>query len=159
LDDYLLLLLNQSLANPWLDVFFSWISQDLFFSMPLLLLVLIFFLWRFGKDGFSFWLLVILLILLGDLLGSILKNLAEQARPCTVLGDAVRLVNTVFQVNCSGRPNGMPSNHALNFFLFGVYRLRITLACVVVGLRYSCRAGGRVACLSRGALPQSDSGG
>jgi undecaprenyl-diphosphatase len=121
LDEYLLLLLNQTLASSWLDIFFSWISQHLFFSTPLLLLVLAFFVWRFGKDGLKFWLLTVLLITLGDQFGALIKHLSEQARPCAALGDAVRQVNTLFQINCSRRLNGMPSNHALNFFLFATF--------------------------------------
>ncbi|MBL1277201.1 MAG: phosphatase PAP2 family protein [Ectothiorhodospiraceae bacterium] len=121
MDEYLLLLLNQTLATPWLDVFFAWISQHTFFSTPLLLLVLVFFAWRFGKDGVKFWFITILLITLGDQLGVLLKDLTAQARPCAALGDTVRQVNTVFSINCSRRLNGMPSNHALNFFIFATF--------------------------------------
>ncbi len=121
MDERLLLLLNQTLATPWLDIFFAWISQHLLFSTPLLLLVLAFFAWRFGKDGVKFWMLTILLITLGDQLGGLIKHLTEQARPCAALGETVRQVNTVFSINCSRRLNGMPSNHALNFFLFAVF--------------------------------------
>lgn len=121
MDESLLLLLNQTLANSWLDIFFSWISQHLLFSTPLLLLVLAFFIWRFGKDGINFWLLTILLIILGDQLGGLIKHLTEQARPCAALGEVVRQTNTLFHINCSRSLNGMPSNHALNFFLFAVF--------------------------------------
>lgn len=121
MDEYLLLLLNQTLATPWLDVFFAWISQHRFFSTPLLLLVLAFFAWRFGRDGVRFWLLTIGLIILGDQLGGLLKYLSAQPRPCAALGETVRQVDTLFDINCSRRLNGMPSNHALNFFLFTVF--------------------------------------
>lgn len=121
MDEYLLLLLNQTLATPWLDIVFAWISQHRFFSTPLLLLVLAFFAWRFGRDGVRFWLLTIGLIILGDQLGGLLKDLSAQSRPCAALGDTVRQVDTLFDINCSRRLNGMPSNHALNFFLFTVF--------------------------------------
>jgi len=121
LDERLLLFFNQTLANSWLDIFFAWISQSRFFSVPLLLGVMIFFIWRFGKDGLKFWLLTILFIILGDQLGALLKYLIAQARPCAELGEAVRQVDTLFRINCSHRLNGMPSNHALNFFLFVTY--------------------------------------
>jgi membrane-associated phospholipid phosphatase len=127
LDESLLLLLNQNLATPWLDIFFAWISQSLYFSTPVLLLVGIFFGWRFGKDGIRFWLLTLLLIMLGDQFGGLIKMLSAQLRPCAELGDVVRQVDTLFHINCSRRFNGMPSNHALNFFLFasfGGYVLR-----------------------------------
>jgi undecaprenyl-diphosphatase len=115
------MLLNQTFANPWLDIFFSWISQRLYFSVPLLLAVMAFFIWCFGKDGFKFWLLTILFIGLGDQLGTLLKHLTEQARPCAELGEVVRRVDSLFYVTCSRHLNGMPSNHALNFFLFAVF--------------------------------------
>lgn len=121
MDERLLLLLNQTLASSWLDIFFAWISQHRLFSTPLLLLVLAFFAWRFGKDGAKFWLLTILLIVLGDQLGGLIKYLTAQARPCAALGETVRQVDTLFSINCSQGLNGMPSNHALNFFLFAVF--------------------------------------
>ncbi len=118
MDLYLLLLLNQTLSNNGLDVFFAWISQSLLFSTPVLLAVLAFLTWRLGKDGFNFWLLAILLVVLGDQLGGVLKQLIGHPRPCAELSEVVRQVDTIFFVNCSGRLNGMPSNHALNYFLF-----------------------------------------
>ena len=118
MDEYLLLLLNQTLSNAGFDIFFAWISQDLLFSTPLLLVVMVFLSWRFGKDGFKFWLLTIAFIPLGDQLGALLKYLTAQPRPCAELGSVVRQVDTVFSINCSRNLNGMPSNHALNFFLF-----------------------------------------
>ncbi len=118
MDEYLLLLLNQTLSNPGFDSFFAWISQDLLFSTPVLLAVMVFLTWRFGKDGFKFCLLMIVFILLGDQVGAVLKDFIGQPRPCAELGSVVRQVDTVFSINCSRRLNGMPSNHALNFFLF-----------------------------------------
>ncbi len=121
MDEYLLLLLNQALSNAGFDLFFAWISQTLFFSTPLLLSVMVFLSWRFGKDGFKFWLLTIVCISLGDQLGALLKYLIGQPRPCAELGDVVRQVDTLFSINCSRNLNGMPSNHALNFFLFATF--------------------------------------
>ena len=121
MDEYLLLLLNQTLSNAGFDFFFAWISQTLFFSTPLLLSVMVFLCWRFGKDGFKFWLLTIVCISLGDQLGVLLKYLIGQPRPCAELGDVVRQVDILFSINCSRNLNGMPSNHALNFFLFATF--------------------------------------
>lgn len=121
MDQSLLLLMNQTLATPWLDVFFAWISQANAFSVPLLLLVLVFWGWRFGKDGVLFWVLSIGLIIAGDLFGGVLKQFFAQARPCAELGEVVRRVDTLFHVTCSRSLNGMPSNHALNFFLFACF--------------------------------------
>jgi undecaprenyl-diphosphatase len=121
LDEQLLLAVNQGWASTGLDFFFAWISARQAFSIPLLLLVLVFFSWRFGRDGAKFWFLMILLVALGDVLGSIFKSIAAQPRPCAELGEVVRTVTTVFFVNCSHNLNGMPSNHALNFFLFASF--------------------------------------
>ena len=118
MDESLLLFFNQTISNSWADVFFAWISQSSFFSVPLLLLVMLFLSWRFGKDGFRFWLLTIAFIVLGDQFGGLLKYLTAQPRPCAELGEIVRQTDTLFSINCSRHLNGMPSNHALNFFLF-----------------------------------------
>lgn len=121
MDERLLLFLNQTLANAGLDYFFAWISQSLFFSVPLLLIVMVFLSVRFGKDGLKFWFLTIVFISLGDQFGVLLKYLAAQLRPCAELGEVVRQVDTMFRINCSRNLNGMPSNHALNFFLFATF--------------------------------------
>lgn len=121
MDEAILLFFNQTLSATGLDIFFAWISQSVFFSVPLLLLVSVFFAWQFGKDGIQFWLLTIVLIAAGDQLGALLKYLFAQPRPCAQLGDVVRHVDTLFAINCSRHLNGMPSNHALNFFLFASF--------------------------------------
>lgn len=121
MDERLLLAINQGWATPGLDLFFAWISQQLTFSIPLLLGVLIFFYRRFGFDGIKFWLYAVVLVGLGDQLGALLKHLTAQPRPCAELGEAVRQTATLFSVRCSQNLNGMPSNHALNFFLFASF--------------------------------------
>jgi len=121
MDQQLLLAINQGWASPGLDVFFAWISQGRAFSAPLLLGVLVFLGWRFGGAGAKFWLLAVILVGLGDQVGALLKFLTAQPRPCAELGDVVRRVDTLFRVNCSRYPNGWPSNHALNFFLFATF--------------------------------------
>ena len=121
MDKELLIAINQGWANPGLDIFFAWISEDLAFSTPLLVLVLVLFVRRFGRDGIKFWLLAVLFVALGDGLGALFKSIAEQPRPCAELGEIVRRVTTVFSVNCSRNPSGMPSNHALNYFLFASF--------------------------------------
>jgi len=100
-------------------VFFAWLSQTVYFSLPVLLLVLGFLFRRFGRDGIKFWLVVVLTVAVGDHLGTLLKQLIAQPRPCSELGAAVRQLTTMFSAHC-GR-HGMPSNHALNFFLFTTF--------------------------------------
>lgn len=124
MDESLLLWINQGWAHPWLDLFFSWISQKQAFSFPLLLAILALLARRFGWIGVKFWLLLVAVIITGDLFGNILKHLTAQPRPCAALPELVRLVEKPFRVGCSIKPLGMPSNHALNFFL----------ACTFLGL-------------------------
>lgn len=119
MDEKLLLAINQGWANTGLDMFFAWLSQTVYFSLPLLLLVLGFLYRRFGYDGIKFWLVVVVAVALGDHLGTLLKQLIAQPRPCSELAAAVRQVVTLYSVHC-GR-HGMPSNHALNFFLFATF--------------------------------------
>jgi undecaprenyl-diphosphatase len=113
----LLLAINQGWASPILDALFGWVSQKEAFSLPVLLLILGLLMRRGGVAGLRLWLLLIGTILLGDFLGNQLKHLLLQFRPCMDLASAVRLVTTPFNVGCSTTPHGMPSNHALNFFV------------------------------------------
>lgn len=116
-DASLLLSINQAWASPALDVLFGWVSQKGAFSLPVLLIILGLLWRRGGRAGLNLWLLLIGLILVGDLLGNLLKHLIQEFRPCVDLGTAVRLVSAPFEVGCSPKPHGMPSNHALNFFV------------------------------------------
>ncbi|MCF6209508.1 MAG: phosphatase PAP2 family protein [Gammaproteobacteria bacterium] len=117
----LLLAVNQGWASPVLDVFFGWISQKKTFSLPLLVLIL-WLLWRReGRAGLRLWLLLIVCVLLGDAIGNGLKHLFGQLRPCAELSERVRLVMEPFRVGCAFKPTGMPSNHALNFFLTAAF--------------------------------------
>lgn len=113
----LLLTINQGWASPVLDALFGWVSQKEAFSFPVLFIILG-LLWLRGRvAGLRLWLLLIGSILLGDFLGNQLKHLLLQYRPCMDLASAVRLVTEPFNVGCSPAPHGMPSNHALNFFV------------------------------------------
>ncbi len=121
MDLNLLLAVNQGWASPALDAFFGWISQKKTFSLPLLMLIL-WLLWRReGRAGLRLWLLLIVCVLLGDAIGNGLKHLFGQLRPCAELPELVRLVMEPFRVGCAFKPTGMPSNHALNFFLTAAF--------------------------------------
>lgn len=113
--------INQGWANsslqPLLDAFFGWVSQKPTFSHPLLLIVLFLLVKDWGRSGLRLWFLLILFIGLGDVFGNFLKHLLVQPRPCAEFPETVRLVLEPFKVGCSFTPRGMPSNHALNFFL------------------------------------------
>ncbi len=117
----LLLTINQGWASPALDAFFGWISQKNTFSLPVLGLIL-WLLWRRqGRAGLHLWLLLIVCVLLGDAIGNGLKHLFGQLRPCAAQPELVRLVMEPFRVGCAFKPTGMPSNHALNFFLTAAF--------------------------------------
>lgn len=116
-DSSLLLAINQGWASPVFDALFGWVSQREAFALPVLLVILGLFVQRGGAAGLRLWLLLIAAILLGDLLGNLIKHSLLQFRPCVDLGSAVRLVTTPFDVGCNSKPHGMPSNHALNFFV------------------------------------------
>ncbi len=108
---------SSSSLQPMLDAFFGWVSQKPTFSHPLLLLILILLIKDWGRSGLRLWFLLIIFIGLGDMFGNYLKHLIAQPRPCAEITDTVRLVLEPFNVGCSFKPRGMPSNHALNFFL------------------------------------------
>ena len=143
----------QSSLQPWLDAFFGWVSQKPTFSHPLLLLILILLVKDWGRSGFRLWFLLILFVGLGDVLGNFLKHFLAQPRPCAEFPDTVRLVLEPFNVGCSFKPRGMPSNHALNFFLtasflgvvlrswkwgivFGLIAFTVALSRVYLGVHY-----------------------
>ena len=116
MDQNILLWLNHDASSPGLDIFFAWLSQTTWFSVPLFFIVLALLARRYGKDGIKLWLLLVAVTILGDQLGGLFKYLIGQHRPCAELPELVRVPQTWFAINCSTRLNGMPSNHAWNFF-------------------------------------------
>jgi undecaprenyl-diphosphatase len=116
MDKTLLLWINQSWAHPWLDVFFRWVSERDSFALPLMVVILAYFARHYGKDGIKLWLMLILVVGLGDQLGLALKHIFEQARPCFDLANLVRQPGLPPHSPCGANLTGMPSNHALNYF-------------------------------------------
>ena len=121
MDDTLLQWINQGWAQtplqPVFDFFFGWVSQKTAFAFPLSLIILWLLIKKYGLAGWRLWLLMLLTLGLGDLLGNVIKHLIPQLRPCAGLPDTVRLVMKPFAVGCNPEPHGMPSNHALSYFL------------------------------------------
>ncbi|MEN8179581.1 MAG: phosphatase PAP2 family protein [Pseudomonadota bacterium] len=141
-DTSLLLWINQGWADPGLDFIFQWVSGRAGFSMPLLLILLFIFWRRLGVDGLRLWLLMIVGVAMGDLLGNLLKETFSLPRPCYDLFELLRSPGGGDLPQCDAATTGMPSNHALNFFavaLFVTYALRslrlgvalFAVACVV----------------------------
>lgn len=116
MDKTLLLWINQDWAHPALDGFFGFLSSRQGFALPLALVLLALFAWRWRKAGVRLWLVMLLVTGAGDALGNGLKHLFAQHRPCYSLAQQVRQVNAPPGTACGANPSGMPSNHALNGF-------------------------------------------
>lgn len=108
---------GQSSLQPWLDAFFGWVSHKKTFTIPLLVLILLLLIKDLGRSGWRIWVLLLVFVGLGDMFGNMIKHLVAQPRPCADFPDTVRIVLEPFEMGCSFSPRGMPSNHALNFFL------------------------------------------
>lgn len=116
MDLNLLLAIHADGSHPALDVFFAWLSQTKWFSLPLLGVMLALW-WRaHGRDGAWLWLVLVGVTILGDQLGGLLKYLFAQPRPCAELPELIHVPQTMFHIACSKSLNGLPSNHAWNFF-------------------------------------------
>lgn len=140
MDNAILLWINHGWANPWLDVFFSWVSQREGFGFPFAAVVLAGCIARFGSDGVKLWLMLVIAVGVADFSGNQIKHIAQQHRPCYDLSGQVRLPGRPPHSTCGASLTGMPSNHATNFFaaaLFLAYTLRrrwVTMTMVGVAL-------------------------
>ena len=121
MDQQILLWINQGWSHPWLDVFFSWVSGRAGFSVPLTLLMLALWSWRYRWDGLKLWIALLLVIALGDALGNQLKHLLLEHRPCYDLASLVRIPGSPPGSSCGSSLTGDPSNHALNFFAVAAF--------------------------------------
>jgi len=121
MDEQLLIMINQGWAHPALDIFFKWVSTRLGFALPVLLTILTVLLYQHRRDGFKLWLLLVGLVILGDQFGNLLKSLFSQPRPCAVVYELIRQPLRVTGESCGAMTTGMPSNHAMNFFLVAAF--------------------------------------
>lgn len=118
IDVSVLYFLNQTIANPVFDKFFSYITDVKHWFLTYLVLILICFFkgGRIGKIACGF---MVLLIIASDQFSSnFLKNLIDRARPCNVLPD----IRTV--LGCSGTFS-FPSSHAVNNFAAAMFFAKI----------------------------------
>ena len=132
-DTSILLWINQGWADPGLDFVFQWVSGRGGFSFPLLLILLFVFWQRLRGDGVRLWLLLILGVGLGDVLGNLLKEAIAQPRPCFDLFQQLRAAGDGVLRQCDAATTGMPSNHALNFFAVAVF-VTVALRSLRLGL-------------------------
>lgn len=111
----ILLFIHDELSHPWLDWFFYWISTTTTFSFPLVAGICVFLAVRFRREGVIAAIAFVVTIALADSVGHLLKAYFQHARPCLEYGD---LLHSVFNtsIRCTSSHDGMPSNHALNFF-------------------------------------------
>ena len=110
---------NDLLFLVWLNSFdqlgfiFEFVSGRVF-SFCLLGIIGIYFTYIRKIRLFLF---ILLSIIIGDQIGAFLKDLIQEPRPC--FEHAIQLIDVgVINERCGSRLTGMPSNHALNFFLF-----------------------------------------
>ncbi|MEO6696704.1 MAG: phosphatase PAP2 family protein [Gammaproteobacteria bacterium] len=122
MDEALLVWINQSWAHPWNDVLFSWLSDRNSFAFPLLAVIFALSVKQYGRDGVRLWLALLVLVIVGDAIGNLLKHLWAQPRPCYAIAELLRLPNG----RCGSQLNGIPSNHALNFFAAATFISVIT---------------------------------
>jgi undecaprenyl-diphosphatase len=114
-NEYLMLWINQGWANPLLDGLFWWLSQRIWFALPLGLVFAAFTIHRIGSSGWRLLLALTLTIAIGDSMGNLLKGWLAEARPCFDMYLQLRAVGGIVK-QCGEVLTGMPSNHALNFF-------------------------------------------
>lgn len=116
MDERLLLWINQGWSHPFLDGLFWWVSQRGWFALPLAGFLLYDSIRRYGPASGKLFLLLVVTVACGDLLGGVLKDLFDEPRPCQAIFEQLRGFGGPLAGPCGSNPNGMPSNHAINFF-------------------------------------------
>ena len=124
IDTQIFIILNQYIANPFLDVVMPVITNLNHWRIPIVI-IWIYLMIRGGRRGRVAALLLIPVLALSDQMSSsVLKPLFERVRPCHVL-DHVRLL-----VGCGGKLS-FPSSHATNIsavtILFGYFYRKGTI--------------------------------
>jgi len=120
-DKNILIYIQHELSFTGLDYFFAWISQKIYFSIPLLFICLLILWFQHGKNGLKCWSLAVVVIVCSDRIGDYIKHMTSFARPCAEFPELIHVPSTIFHVTCSQNLNGMPSNHAFNFVTFAIF--------------------------------------
>ncbi len=146
--------INDKLSNPVFDVIMPFVSGNKFF-FPVLAMVVLLLLWKGGKRGWLFLVMVALILPLGDsLVCNTLKHAIARPRPFVVMPDARQPMTRINRparphppaMETNGSPatlpshNSMPSSHAANWFAGTMicyvffrrsWRFMLPLACLV----------------------------
>lgn len=117
-DDLILTWIHVAWSSDFADHLFNWVSARASFSLPLLLLLLIYASIKQGWGGLAWWLGLILAAIIGDLYGLHLKHLISELRPCSASAGFAALRP---DLACGDTYLGMPSNHAINFFTVALF--------------------------------------
>lgn len=117
IDHSILVWINVGWSSSWGDMFFAWLSNKRTFSLPLLLGLLGFFIWKYSANGAKLWLVFLLSILCGDFIGNTIKHATKQQRPCAVVYQDIKQPQGQVGIPCTARATAFPSNHTLNYFL------------------------------------------
>ena len=126
MDHSLLFFINRGWANPVLDKIFVWITLWWGFGVPVGLVMLRVFRRRWQKEGTLLWVFLVLVILVGEAGGRVIKVIASQPRPCYEMPGEVRQPDQPDGIPCGDGREGMPSNHALDYFA-GATLVAVTL--------------------------------
>ena len=116
MDHSLFFLINQGWANPVLDKLFIWITLWWGFGVPVGLMMLTVFRRRWRREGTLLWIFLVLVLLVGEAGGRVIKLAVAQPRPCYEMPEEVRQPDQPADKPCGNGLGGMPPNHALDYF-------------------------------------------
>jgi undecaprenyl-diphosphatase len=136
--------INEAWSCPFLDHFFSYITQFHHFEWPVLLWALYLLVWGKAKGRWLVLTVVITVLLTDQISSHVIKYLVERVRPCNALPDVLTPmgVSSAFS---------FPSSHAANMggsmlvlsqafpaftWLFALVALLVGLSRVYLGLHY-----------------------
>ena len=108
LDRQFFLGVNVGLSHPLLDQIMPCVTEKRHFIVPLIILILAFLLWG-GHQGRQLLVFGLILVILTDQTGNLLKHFVARGRPCHAMPTAHLLVGCT----ASG---SFPSNRGLNLF-------------------------------------------
>ncbi len=120
--DRSLFLIINSMNSEFMDSVMWWVA-DRFFWLPLYVILAVFLVRKFGKQGFVMILFAAVLVILSDQGSVLVKNTFERLRPCKDESLSF-LVHTV-RNRCGGL-YGFVSSHAANTMALFTYILLIT---------------------------------